>query len=125
MTDSGDVRYPLIRTEVINSLVELSGLAFQRSHWNGGSDQQKRQLADIIHRLFDDTALVDDPEACLDEFLKSKEELAAILNVIESLDVVLDKYGFDLNDVDYTYKPEWMNVVSSAQMAVRLLNLKM
>ena len=117
MSCSQEVKYPAIRREVMSSLGELSDLNYQHQHWVGGLFPES-SLFDAVHRLFDDTALSDDPEACLDEFLKSEQELTAIRAVMNALDQVLVKYGTGLKDVEYTLKPEWPEVVSLAQFAL-------
>jgi len=108
--------------EIIGAVRELADLTYQRKHWIGGPAPQTR-FADVVHRLFDDTALNDAPALCVGEFLINEAELMALTKAMRALDVVFEAYGYDLTDIDYTFKPEWSAVIFAAQDAIALLDL--
>ena len=123
MNDNQSIIFPEIRLEVIGAVRELADLAYQRKHWVGGSASAPRTcFDDVVHWLFDDTSLSDAPASCVGSFLISEAELVAITKAMRALDVMFDAYGFELVDVDYTFKPEWSAVISAAQEAITLLD---
>ena len=123
MHELQSIIFPEMRLEVIGAVRELADLAYQREHWIGGSASASRtSFDDVVHWLFDDTSLSDAPEFCVGAFLTSQAELAAITKAMRALDVVFDTYGYELTDIDYTFKPEWSAVISAAQEAIALLD---
>ncbi|EXB46957.1 hypothetical protein J699_00535 [Acinetobacter sp. 1000160] len=78
-------------------------------------------LDDIIHFFFDDTQLANNTAHELTWILESEEEIRIIKELTEILDKILNKYGVHLLDTDYIYKPEWKNVINTAQEALDII----
>ena len=119
-----DIKYAAMRNELIDYLRELSGLSYQRSSWvvkDASEDMTKSELNYSVHFLYDDTNLSNNPYSCIGWFLRDQEEAKLILEVINSLDAVFEKYGLDLKDQEYIEKEEWTKVLESSKLALELL----
>lgn len=125
MPELQSVLFPYMRLNVIEALRQLSDFDYQQKHWIGGSVPSSRlslRFADAVHWLFDDTALIDDPESCVGDILKNDAELRAVLEAMRAVEVIYHIYGYNLIDIEYTQKPKWAAVVVAAQEAFVLLD---
>ena len=127
MIKSG-IKYPEMRAELLSYISDLSDFLYQKTYWNSEGKIQalkktgKEHGFDFsVHFLYDDTSLADDAEGCIGSFLKDKDEAKAIKKVVDSLDIIFDKYGLDLSDEKYILKPEWNEVLESAKDALKVL----
>jgi len=110
-----NLKFPWMRTELIESLEELGDPMQQEKEWLPGAGALDR----IIHFLFDDTPL---PQNALGYYLRSVEEVEAVGEVQQALDDLLTVHGNDLSDHEYIRQTEWPRVVEGARKALRLLN---
>jgi len=119
------MKYPKMRTELLDYLENLSNWDYQNDCWVNGkcpSGIEHDELDYSIHFLFDDTALSDDPESLIDIFLKNKEEADSIRLLCDELQIIFKKYGTKLSDEEYINLAEWKNVVRAAQAAFAKLS---
>lgn len=117
------LKYPEIRKELIDYIHGLSDEKYQYQAWvegirpGGGHDE----LDYVVHFLYDDTDLADNPESMIGWVLVGKNESDVIVKVVSSLNVVFDKYGTELSDKEYIIKEEWIGVINAAKEAERIL----
>lgn len=106
-----------------NLIVYLTDLATYPYRFNIKENKQilDMDLDDIIHFFFDDTQLANNTAHELSWILESEEEIRIIKELTEILDKILNKYGVHLLDTDYIYKPEWKNVINTAQEALDII----
>lgn len=111
--------YPSMRLELISYLEGLSDREYQRQSWvegnhpSGGHDE----LDYSIHFLYDDTCLAKDPSSLIGIVLKGLDEVDAIKELIDKLEIVFEKYGTNLSDEEYINKEEWEEVIGAARVA--------
>ncbi|ENW05082.1 SCO4402 family protein [Acinetobacter beijerinckii] len=106
-----------------NLIVYLTDLATYPFKFNIKENEKilDMDLDDIIHFFFDDTQLANSTARELGWILESEEEIRIIKELTEILDKILDKYGVYLLDTDYIYKPEWKNIIYTAQKALDII----
>lgn len=112
--------YPNMRDELLDILSTLSNAEYQRDAWVKGKFPPGIQFDNLdlaIHFLFDDTSLGDDPKSMVGIILLNDIEVKLISNLIESLNLIFDKYGLILSDESYINKPEWVAVIQKAEEA--------
>jgi len=115
------VTYPHMREELVDYLVGLSDLDYQRRVWiDAGS--QKTVVYDnfdlAVHFLFDDTALASDPYSTIGKILQDASEARAIAVLKSCLDDLFNQYGLTLSDAEYIALPEWRTVIAAAEAAL-------
>jgi len=109
-----------MRDELLDILSTLSNAEYQRDAWVKGKFPPGIQFDNLdlaIHFLFDDTSLGDDPKSMVGIILLNDIEVKLISNLIESLNLIFDKYGLTLSDESYINKPEWVAVIQKAEEA--------
>ncbi len=113
-----------VRDELIKHLERLSDLAYQRRAWINKDFPPGIEYDDpdlVIHFLYDETGIADNPESGLNNILWNSNEVIAIKNLIEKLDLVLDNYdvGF-ISPKEYIQLPvpEWQMVIEAAKEAL-------
>lgn len=119
------LKYPDMRSELLQHLFELSDLDYQKKFWAEGQQDAEvghDEMDYSIHFIYDDTCLGSDASKAIGWFLKNEDEAKAIRNLVCSLDLIFEKYGKQLSDGDYINKPGWMQVITSAREAHDLLS---
>jgi hypothetical protein len=119
-----EVRYPSIRAELIDYLLELSDADYQRRNWVLGSlsEGESRSCLDYaVHFIFDDTSLGEDAAGCIGTVLANEAEAERITDVARCLASVFQRYGAALPDERYIETDEWVSVVGSAKSALHEL----
>lgn len=118
------IKYPNMREELIGHLKALSNKEYQESIWVRGESQPgvtHDELDYVIHFIYDDTCLGDDPDAAIGWFLLGHEEAKTIRNLVGHLNSVFAKYGLELTDEEYIGKSEWADVIQAATTSINLL----
>lgn len=110
------LEYPKMRAELLEYLGQLSNPGLCRPQ-----KTEPDPLDYIVHFLFDDTSLSDEPGRALGYFLNNQEEVRAVSRVVSALDRVLDVHGTEQPDEFYLKQPEWQAVASTARKAYELL----
>jgi hypothetical protein len=113
------VKYPHVRSRVMDSLAVLADVEYQEQCWVRGETPPGRyeNFDEEIHTLFDDTNVVSDPEDNLGSSLLPGPEL----DRLRQLGTVLDRLLAELGDVpgaDYMRHPEWPEVVRLSGLAL-------
>lgn len=117
-------KYPEMRRELIEHLQALADLAYQRRVWVGGQVEgtvQHDELDYAVHFLYDDTQLASDAHSTVGWILNDAAEAECITALVNSLDVVFERYGTKLSDAEYIEVPEWHSVVQAAKTAAASL----
>ena len=108
-----DLKHPWNRETLVEYLRELADHEQQKREWLPGLGS----FDYIVHFLFDDQ----EPHDALGAYLRTPEEVAAVVAVYDAIDRVLNLYGTELQDQEYVTKPEWSNVITASRSALELL----
>ncbi|MGC4760883.1 SCO4402 family protein [Micromonospora trifolii] len=118
-----EVRFPDLRNEIVRAVKALADPAYQWSAWVRRELPPGRydEFTHRIHILYDDTAVLEDPNAAIGIYLRSQEEADAMRNLAQTLDVLFDECGMELPDEAYLRAPGWPAVVQAANRALSTL----
>ncbi len=114
------IQFPEMRQELIENLRSLSDVDYQDRMWiNGGSEGriQHDEFDYVVHFLYDDTSLADDPVSLIGVILRNANEVALIELVIATLENLFEKMGLDKTDEEYVRSQWWSDVVNAAKIA--------
>lgn len=119
-----DVKYPEMRTELIQHLIALSDIDYQQRVWVLG-ESEGATLHDefdyAVHYLYDDTRLAADPASTIGWILRSDEEAIKMSTLVEAIEMVFQRHGTNLSDAEYIQLPEWAAVLKAAKDAASLI----
>lgn len=112
------VEYPDMRTNLIAYVESLSDLKYQRQYW-GKTDPKNPNFYDdfdeSIHFLYDSTDIATDPKSWLGLALKNDKEVILVTALDESIETLLQKYGYELTDEQYMATQEWRSILKNAK----------
>ncbi|MFT4296057.1 MAG: hypothetical protein QM582_11665 [Micropruina sp.] len=115
------IRFPEMRLQAVAALRSLSDVRHQQARW-GRVDEGVNYYEDfslIVHVLYDDCAVLPEPEAAVGAIIHSAEVLAfAELELV--LGPMLDELG-DAADEVYGTDPRWPAVVRAAGQALLVM----
>lgn len=117
-----DLKYPEMRSELMEYLSELADRDYQRQNWlpqNSTDGIPRSQLDYSVHFFLDDTSLLEEPERCIGFFLRDMEEANLAKQVSVLLKNLFKKYGVDMSDEEYIAKPEWSEIIAASQRALK------
>jgi len=114
-----EVEYPWQRDEVLDAIRELADREHQRRVWP--DPQEFQNFDEVIHWLYDDTWLLEEPELSIGSILRGPDEARALHPLREAVDTLLDTLGVDLTDEEYVASPLWDPVVTAARNALAVL----
>jgi len=112
-----------MRRELIQHLEALADTRYQQECWVKGHCPPGIEYDEfdyVVHFIFDDTPLSDNPNNLIGVVLCDTLEADAIKQLTCSLNSIFDNYGMNLSDSEYITKPEWRDVVASAQKALNI-----
>ncbi|WP_029723426.1 SCO4402 family protein [Salinispora cortesiana] len=118
-----DIRFPEMRHEIVLAVKALADPAYQWSAWirrelpPGKYDEFTHR----IHILYDDTQVLEDPDAAIGTYLRSREEADAMRYLAQVIDSLFDELGTDLSDEEYLRAPGWAAIVDAAGAALSTL----
>lgn len=117
-----NLKHPDMREELIQHLFALSDADYQHRIWVlGGADEKIGTVHDefdyAVHFLYDDSRLASDPSSTVGWILRDQAEVMKISRLVESIEVVFQKYGTKLSDAEYIKLPEWAAVLATAKDA--------
>jgi hypothetical protein len=118
------LRSPDMRTRLIEYLKDLSDIDYQKNHW-GVFDAKSGtydELDSVVHFLFDETALANNPAELIGWSLYSLDESASIRKLIDALEAVFEANGLNLSDQEYLVTQEWPLVLKAASDALSMLS---
>lgn len=121
------MKYPEMRKELIDYLLGLSDLKYQRDCWVDGkcpSGIEHDEFDYVVHFLFDDTELSSNAKSLVGYLLKNEHEANLVQNLCQKIEDIFDKYGTDLSDSEYINCPEWDEIVSAAKKAHATISLE-
>ncbi|MFJ7150587.1 hypothetical protein ACIQVT_20665 [Streptomyces sp. NPDC100445] len=114
------VSLPEMRRSIISAVRALADEEYQRRVWVDRNYPKEGYYDDFdmnLHILFDDTLVLEDPEAALGTVLRSVLEVDAMATLASALDDLLAMEGEDKTDAEYISSPLWGPVVRSASVA--------
>jgi hypothetical protein len=112
-----------MRNEIVRAVSVLANPEYQWSVWvrwelpPGHYDEFTHR----IHILYDDTQVLEDPDAAVGIYLCSQEEADAMKGLAAAIDGLFDELGTQLSDEDYLRAPAWQAVVAAARNASAVL----
>lgn len=122
------VKFPSRRQELESFLQELSDTEYQRKAW-GAYDSQRGFVydgcfGDLVHFLFDDTPLAEDPYGHIGYALISSEE-AERVRLITSIitDRIRKRYGRDADATELLDTEEWKELTEASRELHELMIL--
>lgn len=111
------VEFPDARLNVVAVLESLADTGHQRRVWldrGPAPDDAVDNLDLVVHVLFDDSRVLEDPEETVGEVLRSRDEARAARALAEVLGPLVDELG-DVGDEVYLASPRWPDVVTAAR----------
>lgn len=112
-------KYPEMREELLHAIRSLADVEYQRKAWvKHELPPPKYDCFDfVIHFIYDDTRLAEDPEGAIGLFVKDEQEVQLIKAVVRALERVFDALGMEATDEEYISSREWSNVLEAASQA--------
>ncbi|WP_328446524.1 hypothetical protein OG780_09315 [Streptomyces sp. NBC_00386] len=114
---TNDVEFPDVRINVVAALESLADQNYQQRVWRDRmprADEKVDNFDLVVHVLFDDSRVLDDPEPPVGEVLASAREVRAARELAEVLGRLIDELG-DVGDEVYLASPRWPAVVTAAR----------
>lgn len=111
------VEFPDVRLNVVSVLESLADTGHQHRVWldrGPAPDDAVDNLDLVVHVLFDDSRVLEDPEEAVGEVLRSRDEARAARALAEVLGPLVDELG-DVGDEVYLASPRWPAVVTAAR----------
>ncbi|MGW6526444.1 SCO4402 family protein [Streptomyces sp. NPDC054962] len=111
------VEFPDVRLNVVSVLESLADTGHQHRVWldrGPAPDDAVDNLDLVVHVLFDDSRVLEDPEETVGEVLRSRDEARAARALAEVLGPLVDELG-DVGDEVYLASPRWPAVVTAAR----------
>ncbi|WP_328672382.1 SCO4402 family protein [Streptomyces sp. NBC_00328] len=118
-----DVEFPNVRINVVAALEALADPDHQQRVWRDRmprADYAVNNLDLVVHVLFDDSRVLDDPEPPVGEVLASAREVRAARELAEVLGRLIDELG-DVGDEVYLASPRWPAVVTAARSMIEAM----
>ncbi|WP_446685533.1 SCO4402 family protein [Microlunatus parietis] len=112
------VRYPDMRAEIVAALASLSDVEYQRTHWL--NPKSPDSLDQCVHALYDDAAVLPNPEASVGATVR-EVEVEALRQVDRVFGPLIDELG-DVADEVYLADRRWPAIAASAEFALRIMN---
>lgn len=112
-------KYPEMREELLHAIHSLADVEYQRKAWvKHELPPPKYDCFDfVIHFIYDDTRLAEDPEGAIGLFVKDEQEVELIKAVVRALERVFDALGMKATDEEYISSREWSDVLEAASQA--------
>ena len=124
--ESGMVKYPKMREELLETLRSLADREYQRKVWleRDYPPEIKYDCFDeVVHFLYDDTVLAENPDAAIGVIIE--DEKSRLISVVcQAIDLVFEALGTGLSDEEYIKSSEWTSVVEAASRALQAMEIK-
>ncbi|MGH3708601.1 MAG: SCO4402 family protein [Pseudonocardiaceae bacterium] len=120
MSEHGDVRYPVLRNEVLDAMKNLSDPEYQQRVWIDRKFPSANYYDDfdmVIHILYDDTIIAEDACSTIGDILKNKTEAQVVEVVIQALEEVFDEGSRHADFEVLRARPSWPKVIEAAAVA--------
>jgi hypothetical protein len=117
------LRFPALRPNITVALMSLADTELQRRVWLGRGLPELGKCAsfgDVVHNIYDDTAVGDNLERSIGEVLYDQAEADSLRQITSRIDLMFDKYGGRLPDKDYLNKSEWPEIVDASSNCLAL-----
>lgn len=120
------VKYPKMREELLETLRSLADREYQHKVWleRDYPPEIKYDCFDeVVHFLYDDTVLAENPDAALGVIIEDEKEARLISAVCQAIDLVFEALGTGVSDEEYIKSSEWTRVVEAALRALQAMKL--
>ena len=120
-----EVKYPVMRLEVLSAVAALSDTEYQQRVWIGRESPTPKFYDDLtanVHVLYDDCQVLPDPESALGTVLLPGDEVARLRDLDQLFGPLIDTLG-DAPDSVYLASPQWAAVVRAASRALSAMVL--
>ncbi|MFI1208896.1 hypothetical protein ACH4UV_14955 [Streptomyces sp. NPDC020802] len=117
------VEFPDARLQVVASVESLADFGYQQRVWVEGNTDEGAPWDNfdlVVHILFDDTRVLENPGAAVGQVLRSPEEARAMQALASVLSPLIDELG-DVADDVYLASPRWPAVVEAARAALEAM----
>jgi hypothetical protein len=118
------VKYPKMREELLETLRTLADREYQNKVWlerDYSLGIEYDSFDEVVHFLYDDTVLAENPNAAIGLIIKNEKEVCLIQAVCRAIDKVFEALGLDKSDQEYINSDEWETVVSAASCALDVM----
>lgn len=105
------LKYPNMRVELLEHLLEL-GDQIYHDKWTS-----TYEFDEMIHFVYDDTSLNDNPSETIGVFMRNDAEIATIQGLISAVEALFSRCGLAASIEEYRSAPEWSSVVAAARVA--------
>lgn len=112
------LRFQSRRSELLFTLDDIINLESE-----AGATQNDREIDFIVHFLFDDTDLAEDPASEVGNTLFDDDEAEAVKSVTSLLDLMISEIG-DKADKDFLAHHSWDTLIDRAKKALDMLSAK-
>ncbi|WP_410811721.1 SCO4402 family protein [Micromonospora sp. 067-2] len=118
-----EIRFPDMRNEIVRAVKALADPAYQWSAWIRRElpPGEYDEFTHRIHILYDDTEVLEDPDAAIGIYLRSQEEADSMRTLAQAIDSLFDECGTHLSDEAYLRASGWPAVVQAANAALSSL----
>lgn len=124
LTDMTDVEFPEMRENVLSAVRALGDAEYQDRVWIRREYPHEGYFDDFslnLNILFDDTLVLENPALALGKILRSDDEVSAMTELAERIDLVLKAEGPDRSDAEYMESRHWPGVLQAASRAYLVL----
>ncbi len=103
--------------------MSLANTDMQRRVWLGRGTPAWGLCAsfgDVVHRIYDDTAVGEDVDGAIGRELYDQEEADSLRHITSRIDFMFDAFGGTRPDKFYLDRPEWPEIVEAAKSCLSL-----
>lgn len=114
-----EIRFPEMRNEIVRAVKALADPEYQWSAWIRRElpPGEYDEFTHRIHILYDDTQVLEDPDAAIGVYLRSQSEANAMRKLAQAIDSLFNELGTELSDEEYLRAPGWSSIVEAANAA--------
>ncbi|MGC5288022.1 SCO4402 family protein [Micromonospora sp. DT231] len=118
-----EIRFPEMRHEIVRAVQALADPVYQWSAWVRRElpPGEYDEFTHRVHILYDDTQVLEDPDAAIGAYLRSPEEADAMRHLARAIDSLFEELGTELSDEEYLQAPGWAAIVDAAGVALATL----
>ncbi|MFG3297150.1 hypothetical protein ACGF3G_51370 [Streptomyces sp. NPDC048179] len=123
LADMADVEFPEMRENVLSAARALGGADNQDRVWIRREYPHAGYFDDFslnLNIVFD-TLVLEDSASTLGKILRSDEEVSAMTELAERVNLVLEREGSDRIDAEYVRSRYWPGVLQAASRAYSVL----
>jgi hypothetical protein len=117
-----DVRFPMLRRDVLDAVETLANPEYQARVWRDRQypgDGAYEGLDMVVHALYDDAQLHNGAGEAVDDLLRDETEAGALDELMHAMDAVFAELGdADVSERKVLKASTWPGVIEAAQRAL-------